>query len=76
MIILILTIVAVCGAITVALGKPLVANVLWLFSNPSMAIYNYKIGEFEMAGMFAVYSIIAIYGVYNLKIRGMLRLLH
>ena len=69
MYILILTVIAVIGAFTVALGKPLSANILWLISNPAMAVYNYNINEFEMAGMFAIYSMIAVYGVYNLKIK-------
>lgn len=67
--ILILTLIAITGAITVALGKPLAANVLWLISNPAMSVYNYNINEFEMAGMFGVYSMIAVYGVYNLKLK-------
>ena len=69
MFILVFTSIAVIGAFTVALGRPLVANMLWLASNPVMAVYNYNINEFEMAGMFAVYSMIAVYGVYNLKIK-------
>ena len=69
MYILILTTIAIIGAFTVALGRPLAANMLWLASNPAMALYNYNINEFEMAGMFAVYSMIAVYGVYNLKIK-------
>lgn len=69
MIILMLTIIAILGAITVAMGKPLAANILWLFSNPGMSIHNYNIHEFEMAGMFMVYSFIAVYGVYNLKLK-------
>ena len=69
MYILILSTIAIIGAFSVAFGRPLAANMLWLVSNPAMAVYNYKINEFEMAGMFAVYSMIAVYGVYNLKIK-------
>lgn len=72
MIMLILTLMAIAGAVTVALGRPLAANILWLLSNPCMAIHNYNINELEMAGMFSVYSVIAVYGVYNLKIKYML----
>lgn len=75
MLMLILTIIAVCAAFTVALGKPLAANILWLCSNPFMSIYNYTIGEFEMAGMFMMYTLIAVYGVYNLKFRRKITLL-
>ena len=69
MLILILTIIAICGAISVSLGRPLGANILWIVSNPLMAVYNYRIAEFEMAGMFGVYSFIAVYGIWNLKYR-------
>ena len=69
MIMLILTTIAIIGAITVALGKPLTANSLWLISNPAMAIHNYNINEFEMAGMFVVYTVIAGFGVYNLRFK-------
>ncbi|MCK5019414.1 MAG: hypothetical protein KAS32_20315 [Candidatus Peribacteraceae bacterium] len=67
MYILILSIIAVCGAVAVSLGKPLTANCLWILTNPLMAIYNYQNYEFEMAGMFATYSVIAVYGIWNLK---------
>ena len=73
MIMIIFTSIAIAGAITVALGKPLAANILWILSNPCMAIHNYNIGEFEMAGMFFIYSIVALYGVYNLKFKHMLK---
>ena len=69
MLILILTIIAVIGAIAVALGKPLAANILWIFSNPAMAAYNYSNCEYELAGMFVVYSVIAVYGIYNLSLK-------
>ena len=69
MMMIILTIIAITGAITVALGKPLIANSLWLISNPAMAIHNYNICEFEMAGMFVVYTVIAGFGVYNLRFK-------
>ena len=71
MIMIILTSIAIAGAITVALGKPLAANILWILSNPCMAIHNYNIGEFEMAGMFFTYSVIACYGIYNLHFKQM-----
>ena len=72
MFILILSTIAVIGAFAVALGRPLAANILWILSNPAMAVYNYNINEFELAGMFAVYSMIAVYGVYNLKLKFMI----
>ena len=69
MLILIMTIVAVCGAFAVSRGKSLGANFLWIISNPFLAIYNYTIYQYEMAGMFTIYSLIAIYGIWNLKFR-------
>ena len=68
-VILILTLICIIGAAFVSLGKPLAANVLWIVSNPLMAIYNFKLSEYEMSVMFAVYSAIAIYGIWNLKYR-------
>jgi len=69
MYILILTIMAVIGAVTVAKGRALIANIIWSVSNPLMAIYNFQLGQVELAGMFFVYTIIAWYVVYNLKCR-------
>ena len=68
-VILILTIIAIIGAIFVSLGRPLAANMFWMISNPLMAIYNYKISEYEMSFMFIIYSVISIIGIWNLKFR-------
>lgn len=65
--ILVLTIIAVIGAIAVSLGKPLLANYLWIVSNPAMAVYNFRIGQPELSGMFVVYSVIALLGIINLS---------
>jgi len=67
MYILILTIVSVIGAVAVSKGRALTANMIWSVSNPLLAIYNFQLGQVEIAGMFSVYTIIAWYGVYNLK---------
>ena len=66
----VLTSIAVIGAFAVAKGKAFIANVLWLISNPLMGLYNYQKGEIELAGMFIIYTLIALYGVWNLKIKG------
>jgi hypothetical protein len=67
MIIALLTTIAVFGAISVALGKPLTANYLWGCSQPGLAIYNFSIHEYEMAIMFSIYSLIAVYGIWYLR---------
>ena len=64
-----LTTIAIIGAFAVAKGKAFTANVLWLMSNPLMGLYNYRKGELELAVMFGIYSLIAVYGVWNLKLR-------
>jgi len=74
MYILILTIIAVVGAIAVAKGKSLMANLLWIVSNPLMAHYNYQLGEMELAGMFTVYFFIALYGVWCLKVKSYIKM--
>lgn len=58
---------AIIGAIYVSLGKPLLANIIWSISNLAIFSYNFVISEYEMAMLFGVYEIIAIYGIYNLK---------
>lgn len=72
MYILTITIIAVIGAIAVAKGKPLIANSLWIISNPLMAYYNYELGEIELTGMFIIYFVISLYGVWHLKVKSIL----
>lgn len=69
---LVLTNIAVIGAFAVAKGKAFTANLLWLVSNPLMAVYEYQKNEIELASMFVIYSLIALYGIWNLKVRDML----
>ena len=66
---LMLTTIAVIGAFAVAKGKSFLANLLWSISNPLMGLYNYQKGELELAVMFAIYTIIALYGIWNLKLK-------
>lgn len=60
------TLIAILGALYVAANKALAANILWSISNPSLAIYNLLNTQPEQALMFAVFSLIAISGVYYL----------
>ena len=55
------------GAIAVAKGYPLLANVIWCGTNPYLIHHNYKHNhDIGQAIMFCVFWGIAIYGVYNL----------
>lgn len=63
----ILTVMGILGAVLVSRGYPWVANVLWGISNPLMTVHTWMICEKELSAMFAVYTLISWYGVYNLK---------
>lgn len=54
---------AVCGALCVGFEKPLLANKIWLCSNPFLMIHNYRIGEYEQSSMFLIYCAIATFGI-------------
>lgn len=54
---------SVVGALFVAFNFAFIANVIWAITNPLLVFYNYKIGEKHQADMFAVFALIAIYGV-------------
>lgn len=57
---------AILGAVLVSLGFPFYANVIWMISNPYMTWHNYKIKQLEQARLFGVFTIIALYGIWNL----------
>jgi hypothetical protein len=62
-------ILAITGAISVALGKPLIANIVWTFSNTIFIIkfaINFDLG---MLILFSIYFFIALFGVVNLSIK-------
>ena len=63
------SIFGVLGAYATAKGTPLKANLLWLPGNILLLYHNYMIGEWAMMSMFAVYLVIAVFGVWNLKYR-------
>lgn len=69
MIIEIGVILGVFGAYATARGMPLWANLLWLPGNALLLYHNYVIEEWAMFSMFAIYLVIAVFGVWNLKYR-------
>jgi len=67
MFVIITTAMAIICALCVAKNKALVANAVWSISNPALVIHNYSTGEVEQAVMFSVFSVVAWYGVYNIR---------
>lgn len=67
MIVLIGVLLSILGAMFVANGKPLYANISWVIGQPLLAYHNYSIGEHTQSALFLIYVIIAIYGIYNLR---------
>ena len=65
--ILLLTIMGIAGAMYVSRGAPLTANYIWAVSNLGFICHNITIAEYEMASLFAVYEILALYGICNLR---------
>lgn len=55
------------GAAFVALGLPLYANLCWIVGNPILIVKNYKQKDTGQMIYFAVCSVIAAYGIYNLS---------
>lgn len=62
----IVTGMAIFGALYVASNRSLAANILWGIANPMLVFFNAVNGQIEQAIMFSVFTIIALYGVYNL----------
>lgn len=56
----------ILGVALVSLGLALPANLIWSFSNPMLAIYNYFIKDKKQLFMFAVYTPFAWFGVWFL----------
>ena len=69
MLIWILTALSIIGAAWVATGHPIRANIVWSISNPALVLYNLTIVQTAQAVMFGIFSLIAFYGIYNLKIK-------
>ncbi len=64
MLIQITTGLAILGALYVASGRALAANILWSISNPVLIFHNLYSGQIEQATMFAVFSLVSLYGIY------------
>lgn len=60
------TSLGVVGAVFVALGNPLNANIVWVISNPLLIYHNYRIGQLYQSRMFFVFTIISLFGTINL----------
>jgi mannose/fructose/N-acetylgalactosamine-specific phosphotransferase system component IIC len=62
-------ILTIAGAISVALGKPLIANIVWTYSN-TIFIARFAINfDLGMLILFSIYFLIAVFGVINLSIK-------
>lgn len=56
-----------CGAVMVALGLPLYANAIWVFTNPYWILHNYFSNQDKgQAFQYFMYWGFAIFGVNNL----------
>lgn len=60
------TSLGIIGAVFVALGKPLTANLIWVVSNPLLIYHNYKINQASQSRMFVVFTVISLFGIINL----------
>lgn len=58
--------IAIVGALLVSLGEPFWANVLWGFSNPYILYTSYKNKDKVLIEVYAIFTIIAFYGIWNL----------
>lgn len=67
--ILIITLMSIAGAICVSQNRALTANYIWSVSNIGLIAHNIMINEYEIAFLFIVYEIIALYGIYNIQFR-------
>jgi len=55
--------VNIIGAIFVSINLPVLANCVWVITNPILAYTTYKNGLIEQSRMFAVFFIIALLGI-------------
>ena len=56
---------SIIGALMVSLNFPLMANMIWSFTNPVLAYHNNAIGQKEQALLFSIFAMIALFGVIN-----------
>lgn len=54
---------AILGAIMVALDQSFLANIIFMITNPLLAWHNYTIKEMEQAQLYALFFVIAVFGV-------------
>lgn len=64
MLIQITTGLAILGALYVARGRALAANILWSISNPALLFHNLYSGQTEQSAMFTAFSLVSLYGIY------------
>ena len=67
--ILISSILGIIGVAYVSFDKSLKANSIWAIGNVGMIYHNYTIHEWEMMGMFIIYWLLAVYGIWNLQFK-------
>lgn len=53
----------ISGCIAVAQGDALLANIIWMLSNPAMIIHNVRVKEHGQAWLWSIYVGIATYGI-------------
>lgn len=58
---------AIIGAISVALGNPFIADIVWMFSNTIFVIKFTIDFDLGMLILFSIYFLIALFGVINLS---------
>lgn len=63
---LIAVVPSLIGAVFVAMGLPLQANLCWIVGNPILIVKNYKQKDMGQMTYFAICSVVAAYGIYNL----------
>jgi hypothetical protein len=57
----------ISGCISVSLGDSLLANMIWMVTNPFMVWHNISVNEKGQASLWIIYVLIATFGViYNL----------
>lgn len=54
---------SISGCIFVACNRAYLANITWVMFNPLMIIHNLNVKEYEQAGLWALYVMIAAVGV-------------
>ena len=61
------TIAGLLGALFVALKKYMEGQVVWLFANAFLFLYNFFVGNYWMMLLFGTYEALTIYAIINLR---------